>query len=308
MLLPAFRLRVPQTIAFNDALPYTQINGYRFHTEVYGEPESTPVLVVHGGPGQGFQYMKALQSLSGTYRVVFYDQRGAGLSPRVDTEQLTLQQNLDDLHTLVQHFSGGKKVKLIGHSWGGLLVVGYLSKHPEEVSQAVVIEPLFLYPGAPVKAWVKQFKQWTSAWKIAPYLIAYPFIIKEDGQEGYDYIATKIANDSEGPPYNCTGQRLPPHTFQRLGYKAYQCILQPVIKHPESFTQDQTEGLTNYRGELMLISSACSFMGTHYQETYHLSKLPSQTIHVKAQNMGHNLLTLDPGWSLQVIENFFKPS
>ena len=53
-------IHVPRTVQFDDALPYTEINGYKFHTEVYGKPESTAVIVVHGGPGVDFQYLKSL--------------------------------------------------------------------------------------------------------------------------------------------------------------------------------------------------------------------------------------------------------
>jgi len=104
---------------------------------------------------------------------------------------------------------------------------------------------------------------------------------KEDGHEGYDYLATKIANQNSGPPYNCKGQRLPPHTFLRLGYEAHKSLLQPVIDHPESFTIDLTDGICNYHGDLMLISSGCSFFGSDYQQKYHIEKLPPQTVHVK---------------------------
>jgi len=44
-------VHVPRTVAFDDSLPYTEINGYRFHTEIFGKPESTAIIVVHGGPG-----------------------------------------------------------------------------------------------------------------------------------------------------------------------------------------------------------------------------------------------------------------
>ena len=302
-----FYLHVPRTVQFDDALPYIEIDGYKFHTEVFGSNESTPIIIVHGGPGQGFQYMKALRDLSDHHCVIFYDQRGAGLSPRVNKEELTLQKNLEDLNAIVRHFSNGKKVKLFGHSWGGLLVVGYLSKYPETVSQAVLVEPLFLYGGTPAKEWVKKFKQWTSFRKIVPYVIYFPFVKKEDGHEGYDYVATRIANQNSGPPYNCREQRLPPRTFLRLGYQAHKSILQPVIDHPESFTMDLTDGICNYHGDLMLISSQCSFFGFNYQQKYHIERLPMQTVHVKAQNMGHNLLTLNADWALPVIEKFFKP-
>ncbi len=310
LLLALIRpIHVPRTVQFNASLPYTEIDGYKYHTEVFGKPESPPVIVVHGGPGQGYEYMKSLKDLSKDYRVIFYDQRGAGLSPRVGKENLTLEHSLDDLDSIVEHFSNGQKVKLIGHSWGGMLVIGYLSKHPEKVSQAVVVEPGFLYPGAPVKEWVEGFKKGVlSFWDIAPYFIAYPFVSKEDGQEGYDYVATQIANKNRpGPPYNCEDQGIPPNTFQRIGYEAYNSIFQPVIDDPDSFTYDLTNGISDFHGDLMLISTECSILGHEFQEKYNLPHLPVQTVHVKASHTGHNVLTLQPEWSLQTISKFFRP-
>jgi len=44
-------IQVPRTVQFDQSLPYTEIGGYRYHTEIFGRPEATPVIVVHGGPG-----------------------------------------------------------------------------------------------------------------------------------------------------------------------------------------------------------------------------------------------------------------
>ena len=180
--LSIIHLKVPRTVEFDSSLTYTETNGYKYHTEIFGNPDSTSIIVVHGGPGLDFQYLKPLKGLSNNYRVIFYDQRGTGLSPRVDKKSLTMEQSLDDLHSLVVHFSNRGKVKLIGHSWGAMLVVGYLSKHPEMVSQAVIVEPGPLYPGTPVKDWVEKVKKYGSFWSIAHYLPSYPFVVKEDGQ------------------------------------------------------------------------------------------------------------------------------
>jgi proline iminopeptidase len=300
-------VHVPRTIQFDDSIPYTEINGYKFHAEIIGKPESTPVIVVHGGPGLDYEYLKPLRNLSKDYRVIFYDQRGTGLSPRVDKKYLTLEQDLDDLHSIVEHFSNGGKVKLIGHSYGGTLVVGYLSKHPELLSQAVVVEPAYLNPDA-VKEFVAKFKESLSIWEIAPYFIMYPFISKEDGREGYDYVATKLANRNKpGPPYNCEGQDLPPDIFRRVGYEAVSNWMKSTMDKPESFRYGLTNGISEFRGDLMLISSECSIIGHMFQEKYHIPKLPSQTVHVKAANMGHHVMTLNPEWSLQIIAKFFKP-
>ena len=139
-------VQIPQTVEFDKSLSYTEINDYKFHTQIAGNPDAPTVIVVHGGPGGDYGYLTSLNELSQDYRVIFYDQRGTGYSPRVDKSKLTLEQSLDDLHAIVQHFSDQKQVKLIGHSWGGMLVTGYLSAHPEKVSQAVIVEPGMLYP------------------------------------------------------------------------------------------------------------------------------------------------------------------
>jgi hypothetical protein len=65
-----------------------------------------------------------------------------------------------------------------------MLVVGYLSKHPDKVSQAVIVEPGILNPES-AKADVKIIKDSQSLWDVfalARYVALYPFIRKEDGQ------------------------------------------------------------------------------------------------------------------------------
>jgi len=310
LLALASCVQVPKTIQFDEAIPYTEINGYKFHTEIFGKPEAAPVIVVHGGPGGDYGYLKPLQGLSKDYCVIFYDQRGTGLSPRVDKKYLTLEQNLDDLNSIVEHFANSRKVKLIGHSWGGMLIVGYLSKYPEKVSQAVVVEPGMLYPES-AKEFVKIMKESQSiadAFVLARYVLMYPFVSKDDGHEGYDYVMTRLLNRNKpGAPYQCEGQAMPPEIFKRAGYEAFNTMMKPVMDNPDSFTYDLTNGISRYRGDLLMISSECSVIGYAYQKKYHLPKLPAQTVHVKAVGMGHNMLTLNPEWSLQTIRKIFRP-
>ncbi len=303
-------VQIPKTIQFDESLPYTEIDGYKFHTEVFGSPESTPIIVVHGGPGGDYEYLKSLKSLAQDYRVIFYDQRGNGLSPRVDKENLTLENNLDDLHSIVQHFSGEEKVKLIGHSWGGMLVAGYLSTHPEKVSQAVIVEPGMLNPES-AKAFVADMKESQSIsdmLALIGYITVYPLVSKNDGHEGFDYVMTKILNRNKpGAPYQCEGESMPPNIFKRGGYEAFNNMLKPVMDDPSSFTYDLTEGMSKYSGDIMLISSECSLFGYEFQKKHHIPSLPAQTVHVKAEGMGHNMLTLNSEWSLNVLSGFFYP-
>jgi len=304
------RVQIPKTIQFDESIPFTEIDGYKFHTEIFGNPKSEPIIVVHGGPGGDYEYLKSLEGLSQDYRVIFYDQRGNGLSPRVDKEHLTIETNLSDLHSIIQHFSNEGKVKLIGHSWGGMLVAGYLSVHPEKVSQAVIVEPGMLYPES-AEAFVANMKETQSIsdiFTLFRYMMVYPFVSKNDGHEGFDYVMTKLLNlNKPGAPYQCDGVSMPPNLFQRGGYDAFSNMLKPVMDNPAAFTYNLTEDISNYHGDILLISSECSVFGYDFQKKYHIPKLPIQTKHIKAENMGHNMLTLNPKWSLKVLGDFFNP-
>jgi len=282
-------IEIPKTVEHDSNLSFTQLAGYRFHTVVKGESQSSVVIVVHGGPGADHQYLTSLTPLSKTHRVIFYDQRGSGLSPRVDSSQLTVAQNLHDLNLLVEHFSASNKVKLIGHSWGAMLVTGYLSAYPEKVSHAVIVEPGMLTP-ASAKAFVSkmdEFQSFSTLFSVARYMSVYPLVKKNDGEEGFDYVITKLLNrNSSAAPYQCETESMPANSFVRAGFDAFNNMLKPVMDNPVLFNYDLTDGIKYYAGQLMMISSECSEFGYAFQKQYHQPKMGKQTIHIKAEKMG----------------------
>ncbi len=300
-------IEIPKTVEHDSNLTFTQLGGYRFHTVAKGESQSPVVIIVHGGPGADHQYLTSLTPLSKTHRVIFYDQRGSGLSPRVDSSQLTIAQNIDDLNLLVEHFSAKNKVKLIGHSWGAMLVSGYLSAYPEKVSHAVLVEPGMLTPES-ATAFINKmgdFQSLSTLFSIARYMSVYPLVKKNDGEEGFDYVMTKLLNqNTEGAPYQCETESMPANSFVRGGFDAFNSMLKPVMENPALFSDDLTDGIKNYTGQLMMISSECSEFGYEFQKQYHQPRMGKQTIHIKAEKMGHYMLTLNPEWSLAKIEPF----
>ena len=97
-----------------------------------------------------------------------------------------------------------------------------------------------------------------------------------------------------------------PDAFARAGYEAFNQMLKPVFGDPSRFTQDLTRGSEQFHGKLMLLSSECSFVGYAFQEQFHMPFMPRQTVHVKAPMMGHNMLTLNPAWSVALISDFLQ--
>lgn len=138
---------VPKTVDQDPTLPSLMINGTQLHVQTFGE-ETDPILImIHGGPGADFRSMLQAQAFAQDgFFVVFYDQRGTGLSKREDRSQFreeSIQLFIDDLHALISHVrqSEDQKVFLFGHSWGAMLATAYIDQYPAEVTGAILAEP-----------------------------------------------------------------------------------------------------------------------------------------------------------------------
>jgi len=141
-------LLVPKTVDQDPTLPQLSINGTLLHVETYGKATDPNLVMVHGGPGGDYRSLLAAKALASKgYFVVFYDQRGTGLSQRVDRKIFegadAIQLMIDDLEKLIAHFkvSPIQKVFLMGHSWGAMLATAFVNQHPEKISGVILAEP-----------------------------------------------------------------------------------------------------------------------------------------------------------------------
>ena len=134
---------VPATVTTDPSLPQLKGDGVLLHGRTVGAQGAPLAVVLHGGPGGDHRSLLALERLSDSHRILFYDQRGAGLSERVTADRLRMADHLADLDTLIAAHGGGPAV-LIGHSWGAMLAVAYLGHRPDAIARAVLIEPGFL--------------------------------------------------------------------------------------------------------------------------------------------------------------------
>jgi proline iminopeptidase len=136
---------VPKTVEQDFSLPSITVNGAKFHAEAFGPADSAIILVLHGGPASDYRYLYNCKAFATQgYRVVFYDQRGTGLSQRFPKSYYTsVQQSYDDINAIIGYYrkSASQKVFLLGHSWGGILASAYINRYPTAVNAAVVAEP-----------------------------------------------------------------------------------------------------------------------------------------------------------------------
>ncbi len=86
-----------------------------------GNPDHTPVVLVHGYPDDSTTWDKVADHLAQNHYVVTYDVRGAGNSdtPR-RVRDYSLEKLSDDLVAVLDHVVPGRAVHLVGHDWGSI--------------------------------------------------------------------------------------------------------------------------------------------------------------------------------------------
>ena len=106
--------------------------------EQVGNPRGRPVLFLHGGPGAGAGAVHRRFFDPEFWRVVIFDQRGAGRSrPLGSLENNTTQDLVADIETLRRHL-GLERWLLFGGSWGSTLALAYAQAYPERVIGCVL--------------------------------------------------------------------------------------------------------------------------------------------------------------------------
>lgn len=116
---------------------------HRMYWETSGNPAGIPVVFLHGGPGGGSSPRHRRFFDPGAYRIVVYDQRGAGRStPLGELRDNTTPHLIADLETLRQHL-GIERWLVFGGSWGSTLALAYAEAHPERCL-GLVLRGIFL--------------------------------------------------------------------------------------------------------------------------------------------------------------------
>lgn len=134
--------------------PYPAIEPYRtqrlavdpphvLYVEESGNPDGIPVLFLHGGPGAGCEPYHRRFFDPAAYRIVLFDQRGAGRStPHAALEHNTTWDLVTDIER-IRDMLGVDRWLVFGGSWGSTLALAYAETHPERV-QGLVLRGIFL--------------------------------------------------------------------------------------------------------------------------------------------------------------------
>ncbi|MBB5517157.1 proline iminopeptidase [Rubricella aquisinus] len=294
---------VAPLVTEDDALPSVIVDGVRLHMrQVDGPAGASTIIVLHGGPGGDFRSLLALSVLSETHNVVFYDQRGAGLSERVPAEKLTLDDYILELDGVKRLVSPNAPVTLIGHSWGAMLATAYMGARPNNVQAAVLIEPGYL-DGAGKSAWDAAASRYMSGIGYWAEAVVTGFRAQlldgPDAAAADDFLIGHMvgvfANHPENP-YHCgDGYNAPNWRFGAMASQVWADTPDAVVDHLAA-------DVSNFSGPVLLLAGECNDWLGPLQNSHR--QLFGNANLVIIPSAGHDVVWDNLEASLDVIRRF----
>lgn len=282
---------VPRTVAEDAGLPAIEMNGSRFHLQTFGDSKDPVIVFLHGGPGGDHRSLLRMgeewdgYSLADEYFLVYWDQRGAGLSMRHDREVLTVEVYVNDLNALIERYSPGRPVFLIGTSWGGMYATKYINEYPHRVAGAVLIEPGPLDGATFERIEGDLFDldlraEWLNDWAWNSQFLS------PDDHARLDY--ERMLGLKDGQPRFHMRMDVDPEPSWRLGAAANRYIAEDGQDDNGTYVYDFTTNLSRYTTPVLFMAGSLNeVIGAAFQQEQ-LRQYPSASLRI-VEGAGHDL-------------------
>jgi proline iminopeptidase len=294
---------VPRTVVEDPSLPQIQVNGTHLHAEAFGDPTAPTIIALHGGPGGDYRSMLNLKALADDgYRVVFWDNRGAGLSERHDADTYTMTGYLDDLRAVVDMMSApGQPFVFIGHSWGAMYASWFINEYGDyggRLKGAILSDPGGLTK-AELDAFMKRYfgsvdlagEQFNDALWSGQFMSA-------DDHARADYLEMLMALRGV-PAEHKDAAHLPP--MWRLG----AVVSSALFKLADKYGFDWTTHLQSYTHEVLFLRSDLDTAHTLESQQQMAAHFADASV-VTVQGAGHEMIYEKPDVYLARTREYFQ--
>lgn len=289
---------VPVTVIEDATLPSIKVKGVELHSETFGNPTDPMLVIIHGGPGGDYRGMLNFKQLANDNMfVVFYDQRGSGLSERLSKDGYSeVQVYIDELEGVINHYrsNDSQQIILAGHSWGAMLATAFINQNPTEIEGLILAEP-----GGFTWEQTKSYSSKSSALNLLSeatndYVYQDQFITGDD----HNVLDYKLALSTAGNIHTGDIKSAP---FWRYGAVCNIESINLAINNPDQM--DFTTNLSNYSSKVLF---AYSELNTAYGVD-HAKEVSSALMNVelvKIQGCGHEIPQY--GWNnfYPLIQNY----
>src|SRR5437764_1498732 len=128
----------------------TPVGEFKVWTKRFGNNPRIKVLLLHGGPAAGHEYMECFESFFPTEGFEFYeyDQLGAPYSDQpTDSSLWTIERYVDEVEQVRKAIGADKdNFYVLGNSWGGILGMEYALKYQQNMKALIVADMMASCP------------------------------------------------------------------------------------------------------------------------------------------------------------------
>lgn len=148
------------------------VRGLRYSVRHWGAETAPKLFLLHGWMDSSPTFQFLVDAFRHSWHVIAPDWRGYGASEWL-SRPYWFPDYYADLDCLLEHYSPGEAVQLVGHSMGSNIASTYAAVRPGRVARLAMLDFLGLLPPRDVDA-PAQIGKWLDGIREAPKLRAYP--------------------------------------------------------------------------------------------------------------------------------------
>jgi len=150
---------------------FLDLPALRLHVRRWGKPDAPTLFLLHGWMDVSASFQFVVDALSRDWNIVAPDWRGFGLSDWLNRPYF-FAEHLGDLEAILERYAPQGKVRLAGHSMGGILAALYAGIRPERVEKLISLEGFGIAPTVPEMA-PERYRQWLDTLTSPPRMHVY---------------------------------------------------------------------------------------------------------------------------------------